>query len=75
MYPYRVFRDRAGVEWQVFEVKRLPDAESLIPAGLRGGWLSFRNATERRRLAPAPDEWQRKSDKELIAYLERAEPG
>jgi hypothetical protein len=75
MYPYRIFRDRTGVEWQVFEVKRLADAESLIPVGLRGGWLSFRNTLERRRLAPAPVGWQRKSDKELIAYLERAQPG
>lgn len=38
----------------------------------RHGWLAFETRSERRRLAPPPDNWQQLSDAELVVLLEKA---
>ena len=44
---------------------------SLSPA-LNGGWLLFERGTERHRVSPIPENWQRCTDSELDAYLDAA---
>src|SRR5689334_4283611 len=45
-------------------------------AGIRDnkGWLCFERGSERRRLSPIPEDWQRVSDEELDAYCRAARP-
>jgi hypothetical protein len=38
------------------------------------GWLCFQRGTDRRRLSPIPDDWQRLSDAELDALCRTARP-
>jgi hypothetical protein len=72
---HRVFADARGVRWDVFAVH--PEAALPVRAPLKGsyskGWLSFDSGTEKRRLSPIPEDWQRMSDEQLAQLLERAE--
>jgi hypothetical protein len=72
---HRTFVDPRGVWWEVFAVH--PEARGLAAAQFKGryvqGWLCFECASEKRRLSPIPDEWQRLADAELTQLLERAE--
>jgi len=64
----RAFTDSSGVEWRVWEV--LPSragkaggADTLSQSRLMStpfanGWLCFECASEKRRLAPIPPDWQ-----------------
>jgi hypothetical protein len=69
--PIRNFIDSAGVHWQVWST--IP-AMGGVAGGYRRGWLTFTSATERRRLAPIPSDWEQATDAELSAYVERASP-
>jgi hypothetical protein len=46
---------------------------ALGPA-LANGWLCFENKRQKRRLAPFPEDWERLTDAQLVALLERATP-
>ena len=39
-----------------------------VSAPMRGGWLAFQSATERRRLVPIPHGWADDSETQLEAY-------
>ncbi len=65
---HRTFRDRNGVEWQVWDV--IPN--SFVGATLDGGWLTFLAGEDKRRLAPVPLYWVNAPDSELVALLESA---
>ena len=73
----RHFRDKAGVEWQVFLTARGSDAvsrEHFLPEAYREGWLVFESAQEKRRLAPVPANWESLPNEALVALCERASP-
>jgi hypothetical protein len=42
-----------------------PTAGGVVAADFKDGWLTFENASERRRLAPAPAGWEAMSLTEL----------
>lgn len=44
-----------------------------VPAALQEGWLAFQAGTERRRLAPIPEQWSTLSEEELLRLLARAD--
>lgn len=44
-----------------------------VPAALEAGWLAFQAGTDRRRLAPIPDQWSTLSDEQLLHLLGRAD--
>ena len=52
--------DATGTAWEVFEV--FPGSAgrtiSRVPEDFRSGWLCFQSSTERRRLAPIPEDWE-----------------
>jgi hypothetical protein len=69
----REFSDKSGLHWRVWDVypsergKAGPSERELATSELKGrfrsaelaeGWLCFESATERRRLAPIPPEWE-----------------
>lgn len=72
----RDFVDASGVSWRVWPVT----PESLQPRtaaedylGDYGeGWLCFESATERRRLARYPMDWEKLSEQELSSLLSAA---
>src|SRR3954469_16672897 len=70
----RTFRDPAGVEWTVFEVRRSNEESNwaYLPRGFRSGWLCFESSVGKRRLSPVPDGWKLSEQPELIAMLEKA---
>jgi hypothetical protein len=73
----RHFRDKAGVEWQVFLTARGSDAVSrgqFLPEAYREGWLVFESAQEKRRLAPVPENWESLPNEALAALCEKASP-
>ena len=65
---HRTFRDRNGLEWQVWDV--IPN--SFVGATLDGGWLTFLSGDDKRRLAPVPLYWVNAPEAELIVLLESA---
>ena len=78
--PVREFRDAAGREWRVWDVK--PDAispqtraEDYLAGCFRGGWLVFEtvDGVWKRRLCPLPYAWDQREEKDLAALLDRAE--
>jgi hypothetical protein len=72
----RDFVDANGVNWRVWPVS----PEALQPRtavedylGEYGeGWLCFESASERRRLAGYPPNWEHLADEELCALLRAA---
>ena len=69
----RVFEDSTGTRWEVFEVRRSSQKALAVSAGLELGWLAFGCGTERRRLAPIPDDWQTVDDVALARLCARAQ--
>jgi hypothetical protein len=68
----REFVDAAGTRWLVW------DTVPARAAGLgefAGGWLTFDDGAERRRLAPVPDGWAAFPDARLALLLRLAAPG
>jgi hypothetical protein len=73
----RTFRDAAGVEWTVYEVRRSSDDQSnwgYLPRGFRFGWLCFESPKGKRRLSPVPDGWRSLDEDNLVEMLGRATP-
>lgn len=81
----REFADPNGVSWCAWEVRpgqhhEWTGGRDWPPldrrAGVRdeyaGGWLAFECSSERRRLAPVPDGWSERSDKELCTLCDQA---
>jgi hypothetical protein len=70
--PARTFEDSRGTVWEVFEVRRSSHNAQAVTAGLELGWLAFISGSQKRRLAPYPDEWQKVADAELERLCESA---
>lgn len=71
------FRDSAGTEWTVFEVRRAVSAKgdwSYLPSGYSDGWLCFESATAKRRLVRYPERWREFNDEQLAQLLSQAQP-
>jgi hypothetical protein len=70
----RTFRDSAGNEWTVFEVRRGGDESNwaYLPRGFRSGWLCFESSAGKKRLSPVPDGWKTLDDPDLEVMLRRA---
>ena len=70
----RKFRDRSGVEWQVWST--VPTRSSVLGPDFGRGWLTFECAESRRRLAPIPPGWEDVSDArlELLCRAARVVP-
>lgn len=73
----RDVRDEAGTTWKVWAVM----ASSIHPktaaedylGDYSEGWLCFESATQRRRLARFPRDWDKLPDKELLRLLKSAQ--
>lgn len=64
----REFRDVAGIQWSVFRATPHTSPakrEKILPETYRFGWLVFECETERRRLAPVPENWEGLTEREL----------
>ena len=71
----RAFRDAAGMEWVVFFTARSVARDHHLPAEYRDGWLAFESVQgEKRRIAPAPKNWESLSDQELASLSGQAVP-
>jgi hypothetical protein len=68
----RRFTDRAGYAWRVRRFTPTGAASTLSPDHARG-WLTFvRDDGERRRLVPAPDDWETMPEDALRYALDAA---
>ena len=73
----RDIRDETGTTWKVWAVM----ASSIHPktaaedylGDYSEGWLCFESATQRRRLARFPQDWDKLPDKELLRLLKSAQ--
>lgn len=45
----------------------------VVPTALQQGWLAFQSGTDRRRLAPIPEQWIDLDDATLVALLSSAD--
>ena len=73
----RNFKDTAGTEWMVFEVRRQGNEEdnwAYLPRGFRAGWLCFESDAGKRRLSPVPDGWKSLDSSDLERMMRRAIP-
>jgi hypothetical protein len=72
--PYhRTLTDAAGRTWVVRKFS--PSTGVALTPDHARGWLTFeRDDGERRRLVPAPDDWERMTDAALSAAIEVARP-
>ena len=71
------FRDSAGTEWTVFEVRRAVSAKgdwSYLPSGFSDGWLCFECSTAKRRLVRYPERWRDYGEAQLVELLSQAQP-
>jgi hypothetical protein len=70
----RTFRDAAGLEWTVFEVRRSGEESNwaYLPRGFRSGWLCFESSAGKRRLSPVPDGWKLLDEDDLERMMRRA---
>ncbi len=69
---YRTFEDEQGIGWEIWDT--LPRAPDSVSNGNRGGWLTFKSASEKRRLAPIPAGWEEAEAAKLLRMLARARP-
>ena len=70
---FRDFRDELGATWTAWDT--YPQAaERTGMSSLNGGWLTFENGSERRRLVPAPVGWAEASDETLRQWLAGSTP-
>jgi hypothetical protein len=67
----REFVDAEGRQWRVWET--VP-ARAAGLGEFRGGWLTFDDGAERRRLAPVPDGWTELEDARLALLIRIAQP-
>jgi hypothetical protein len=72
---YREITDPEGRTWSVWDTDPHQFAgRSVIAADYANGWLTFEAGDEKRRLAPAPAEWEALEAAALLRLLERAAP-
>ena len=72
----RSFRDSAGTDWEVWDVRPPPRPVSYLPKGAQEtGWLAFRSGGAMRRLRPIPDGWETCSESDLEHFCQLATPG
>jgi hypothetical protein len=68
--------DEKGVKWRVWAVSRSSIHPKTAAEDFLGdygeGWLCFESASERRRLARFPQDWDRMADKDLCGLLTKA---
>ena len=73
----REYRDEAGVQWRVWKVHPstfvAPTLAGQPSDDERPPWLCFESPGEKRRLIPAPDAWDERSDAELEDLRRTAE--
>jgi hypothetical protein len=72
---HRTFVDVRGIWWDVFAVypEARGDARTQLKGTWQQGWLCFDSGTQKRRLSPIPEDWQRLTDDDLKKLLERGE--
>ena len=71
----RTFEDTTGLEWTVFEVKKVQGSTerwSYLPDEFGNGWLCFESHYGKRRLTPIPARWREYGDGELRSLLDQA---
>ncbi len=56
------------------ERRRGSPGKPLITGPMATGWLAMKSASERRRLAPIPPDWDTMSDDELRELIVEADP-
>ncbi len=73
----REYRDATGTQWRVWKVQPstfvAPRIAGQPAAAARPAWLCFESRTEKRRLIPAPDGWDERSDADLDELRRTAE--
>ena len=69
----RALTDRQGDCWKVW--KTVPEDARGCQPGFAHGWLTFEHepTSERRRLAPVPDDWETVSEERLLLMSRVAE--
>lgn len=75
----RQFHDQHGVAWTAYQVVRQARLSEgltadILPRTYAGGWLVFECNTEKRRLAPFPNNWRDLTDAMLRSLLAVAVP-
>lgn len=72
------FTDSNGVEWLVTEIAdpalRSISADRLRMPEFKSGWLLFQSETQKKRLAPYPDDWRSLPSEDLERLCARARP-
>lgn len=68
----RAGRDRRSRGRTVGDRRQRSEPRVTVEPEFRGGWLAFQSGAEWRRLAPIPGGWERFSDQEVLALLDRA---
>jgi hypothetical protein len=68
----REFEDGRGQRWRVWDT--VPARTEGLDDNYRGGWLTFDNGMERRRLAPVPPSWAQLPAERLALLLRLAHP-
>ena len=72
------YTDSNGIEWLVTEIAdpalRSISADRLRMPEFKSGWLLFQSATQKRRLAPYPDDWRSLPPEALERLCARARP-
>ena len=74
----RDIQDEDGTSWKVWAVMQSSIHPKTAAEDYLGeyseGWLCFECATQRRRLARYPQDWDKLPDKELVRLLKTAQP-
>ena len=66
----REFEDESGNRWRVWDTLPM-QFEGL--GTFRGGWLTFDNGSERRRISPVPENWVELPDERLSLLVRVAQ--
>jgi hypothetical protein len=54
------------------ERRKIATLRYRLPGPMSAGWLAMLGGTERRRIAPIPEGWERMTDEELLELMSRA---
>lgn len=72
MVERRLMRERRALRRGSVERRHMPVGRPTQPRQILHGWLAFQSLTERRRLIPAPDDWEDMDDRDLRALLAKS---
>lgn len=67
-------RRTVAAEDPIIERRRPAPGPVPLLGGLERGWLCFESKGEKRRLSPAPQDWETCSDEMLARYCQSAQP-